>query len=48
MTEIRTGKAERRKTAQKSLEKMKMLKAYSDSRGAKISERMRELAITIK
>ena len=31
-----------------ALERMKMLKAYSDSRGAKISERMRELATTIK
>ena len=32
----------------KTLEKMKMLKAYSASRAQKISERMRELAITKK
>ena len=48
MREIPTRKEEKRREAKKSLEKMKMLKAYSDSRGAKISERMRELAITIK
>ena len=46
--EIPTRKEERRREAKKSLEKMRMLKAYSDSRGAKISERMRELATTIK
>ena len=44
----KTARENRREKAAKALEKMKMLKAYSDSRGAKISERMRELAITIK
>ena len=41
-------KDERKAAAKTSLEKMKMLKAYSDSRAQKAAERMRELAITIK
>lgn len=48
MREIPTRKEERRREAKKSLEKMKMLKAYSDAQGAKSAERMRELAITIR
>ena len=40
-------RTKRRRTGE-TLEKMKMLKAYSDAQGAKSAERMRELAITIR
>mgnify|MGYP001860856080 CR=1 FL=1 len=39
--------AKRRRTGE-TLERMKMLKAYSAAQGARTSERMKELAITIK
>ena len=39
---------EKRQKTGRELERMKMLKAYSDAQAQKISERMRELAITRK
>ena len=40
----KSEKQKKRERAEKTLEKMKMLKAYSDSRGAKTSQKMKALA----
>ena len=45
---MNTGKERRKREARTYLEKMKMLKAYSDSRAEREARRMRELAITKK